>query len=134
MSSRTMLPAAAAFFALFVLTALLSGSAGLLVPVLMLVSIVALGAVAFALLSRREKQRPGSAASDHRDPVPGTAFATDRETPLGDTPEAHDELSPHDLPMGHPGRAAAARMAAGSRDGTTRGGARVIAEPPAPRR
>lgn len=44
----------------------------------------------------------------------------DDQTPLGDTPEAHDEISPHDLPKGHPGRAAAERQAGGP-DGTTRG-------------
>lgn len=44
----------------------------------------------------------------------------DDETPLGDTPEAHDEISPHDLPPDHPGRAEAERLA-GGKDGTTRG-------------
>jgi hypothetical protein len=43
----------------------------------------------------------------------------DDETPAGDTPEAHDEISPHDLPKSHPGRAAAEREA--SEDGTTAG-------------
>ena len=40
--------------------------------------------------------------------------------PLGDTPEAHDEITPHDLPLGHPGRPAAVRQARGN-GGTTRG-------------
>lgn len=44
----------------------------------------------------------------------------DDETPLGDTPEAHDEISPHDLPIGHPGRQAAEDQAGGDQ-GTTRG-------------
>lgn len=44
----------------------------------------------------------------------------DEETPLGDTPEAHDEITPHDLPPGHPGREAAERQA-GDDDETTRG-------------
>ena len=44
----------------------------------------------------------------------------DDETPAGDTPEAHDELSPHDLPKGHPGRPEAVREAGGE-DGTTKG-------------
>lgn len=43
----------------------------------------------------------------------------DDETDLGDTPEAHDEISPHDLPLDHPGRAKAERLA--SDEGTTRG-------------
>jgi hypothetical protein len=42
------------------------------------------------------------------------------ERPLGDTPEAHDEIIPEDLPKGHPGRAEAERMAAEG-DGTVRG-------------
>jgi hypothetical protein len=46
----------------------------------------------------------------------------DDETPLGDTPEAHDELNPHDLPPDHPGREKAERMAGGE-GGTTQGGA-----------
>ncbi len=44
----------------------------------------------------------------------------DDETPLGDTPEAHDEITPHDLPIGHPGRQAAEQQA-GQQSGTTRG-------------
>jgi hypothetical protein len=47
----------------------------------------------------------------------------DDQTPLGDTPEAHDEISPHDLPPGHPGRKEAERRAAESGDGTTSGDA-----------
>jgi hypothetical protein len=41
--------------------------------------------------------------------------------PAGDTAEAHDEISPHDLPAGHPGRAEAERLAEEAPDGTTRG-------------
>ena len=44
----------------------------------------------------------------------------DHETPLGDTTEAHDEISPHYLPPGQPGRQEAEREA-GSGAGTTRG-------------
>jgi hypothetical protein len=44
----------------------------------------------------------------------------DEETELGDTPEAHDEISPHDLPPDHPGRAEAERLARDPAD-TTRG-------------
>jgi hypothetical protein len=48
-------------------------------------------------------------------------FTPDDETPAGDTPEAHDEISPHDLPKDHPGREAAERQAEDSGDGTTTG-------------
>jgi hypothetical protein len=44
----------------------------------------------------------------------------DEETDLGDTPEAHDEISPHDLPPDHPGRGKAEELA-GGKDGTIRG-------------
>jgi hypothetical protein len=47
-------------------------------------------------------------------------FTPDDETPLGDTPEAHDEISPHDLPKDHPGRRAAEEQAGGE-GGTTQG-------------
>src|SRR4051812_3176672 len=43
----------------------------------------------------------------------------DDETPLGDTPEAHDEIIPEDLPKDHPGRREAERMA--QEDGVVRG-------------
>jgi hypothetical protein len=59
--------------------------------------------------------RDDAVPSAHMSPEPG---ADDR--PLGDTPEAHDEISPHDLPVGHPGRAAAERQAGGEL-GTTQG-------------
>jgi hypothetical protein len=44
----------------------------------------------------------------------------DDDRPLGDTDQAHDEISPRDLPPGHPGRAEAERQAGGD-EGTTRG-------------
>jgi hypothetical protein len=49
-----------------------------------------------------------------------TPLMPDDRRPLGDTPEAHDEISPHDLPRDHPGRRAAERHAA-RRGGLTRG-------------
>jgi hypothetical protein len=45
---------------------------------------------------------------------------TDDETPAGDTPEVHDELSPHDIPPGHPIREVVERRARGE-GGTTTG-------------
>ncbi len=53
-------------------------------------------------------------------PEPLGPFTPDGQTPLGATPEAHDEITPHDLPRGHPGRSAAEHQAAAG-DGTTRG-------------
>lgn len=45
----------------------------------------------------------------------------DEGRPLGDTAEAHDGITPHDLPKGHPGRKEAERQADRSPSGTTRG-------------
>jgi hypothetical protein len=43
------------------------------------------------------------------------------ETELDDTPEAHDEISPHDLPKDHPGRPEAERKAGDEPGATTAG-------------
>ena len=51
------------------------------------------------------------------------------DRPMGDTPAAHDELIPEDLPKGHPGRHAAEEQAAalgGSTPGHAEGGAAAI--------
>ena len=46
----------------------------------------------------------------------------EREQPEDDqTPEGHDEISPHDLPKDHPGRREAERLAGDEPDGTTGG-------------
>ena len=50
----------------------------------------------------------------------GPGIGPDDETPFGDTPEVHDEISPKDLPLDHPGRHQAERQASGS-GGVTRG-------------
>ncbi len=59
------------------------------------------------------------AMTDHeREPL--GPVTPDEETDLGDTSEAHDEVSPHDLPPDHPGRQEAERQAGGA-GGTTKG-------------
>jgi hypothetical protein len=63
-----------------------------------------------------ERQAP---PHDEESDEPLGPVTPDEETDLGDTPEAHDEISPHDLPKGHPGRQEAERQA--GEDGTTRG-------------
>lgn len=55
--------------------------------------------------------------SEAREPL--GPFTPDHETPAGDTPEVHDEISAHDLPKDHPGRAALVRKA--GKDKLTRG-------------
>jgi hypothetical protein len=66
------------------------------------------------------KHDPPPHDEDAREPL--GPFTPDDETPLGDTPEAHDEISPHDLPKDHPGRRAAEEQAGGE-GGTTQGDA-----------
>jgi hypothetical protein len=60
------------------------------------------------------KAPPHDSSSDE----PLGPVTPDDETELGDTPEAHDEISPHDLPLDHPGRQKAEAEAQGER-GTT---------------
>lgn len=58
---------------------------------------------------------------DQRSREPLGPMTPDEGRPLGDTGEAHDEITPHDLPKGHPGRGEAERQARDSESGTTRG-------------
>jgi hypothetical protein len=83
------------------------------IPLVILLVICAVAAVGFRVLTGRNRSD-----ADATDNVPNQPATTDR--PLGDTPEAHDELNPHDLPLSSPGRHAAEKMAQGE-DGTTRG-------------
>lgn len=59
------------------------------------------------------------APRDERSDEPLGPMTPDEERPAGDTAEAHDEITPHDLPKDHPGRKAAEQLAADG--GTTRG-------------
>lgn len=74
-----------------------------------------------------DTSRPAEHAQTEPSPHDGTRterfgpFTPDKQTPLGDTPEAHDDIVPQDLPKAHPGRKAAERQAADG-DGTTSGG------------
>ena len=43
---------------------------------------------------------------DNEKDEPLGPMTPDDETPLGDTPEAHDEISPHDVPKDAPERKA----------------------------
>jgi hypothetical protein len=66
-----------------------------------------------------ESERHTPSHDDEADEPLGP-MTPDDETDLGDTPEAHDEVSPHDLPKDHPGRQKAEELAGGE-DGTTAG-------------
>jgi hypothetical protein len=112
-----------AFLAIFALTAIITGSVLFFVPAVILAVLV----VGYALLNRTATHRiaqrhdsPEDAAADGSEPIPSTHLIPDDETPAGDTPQAHDEINPHDLPPDHPGRQEAEAQAGGE-EGTTRG-------------
>jgi hypothetical protein len=90
--------------------------------VLIVVAVLAInGAMRKRVTSRHDSIE--DAMSDENEPIPSTHLIPDNETAAGDTPEAHDEINPHDLPAGHPGREAAEEQAEENDDGarTTRG-------------
>jgi hypothetical protein len=108
-----------------------------LIAILTVVVLVAAVLGLNGLLRRRVTARHDSledAMSDENEPVPSAHLIPDNETAAGDTPEAHDEINPHDLPAGHPGREAAERKAEEepSDDGarTTRGDEERLQAPP----
>ena len=83
------------------------------IPLVILLVICAVAAIGFRVLTGSNRSD-----ADATDNVPNQPATTDR--PLGDTPEAHDELNPHDLPLSNPGRQTAEKMAQGA-EGTTTG-------------
>lgn len=122
--TKIVLGALGALIVVFVLTALLTRDVVFVVPVLVAGALW----VAFALAGRHLGQRTAAkyssreeAMSDNTASFPASPLTPDDETPLGDTTEAHDEIIPEDLPLGHPGRQAAEHLAA-ENGGTTTGG------------
>ena len=111
------------FVVVFALTAIIVGSVLFFVPAVILALLVVGYALANRAVTHRIESRHGSAAdaaADETEPIPSTHLIPDDETAAGDTPEAHDEINPHDLPPDHPGRQAAETQAGGEA-GTTRG-------------
>ncbi|MDQ3739873.1 MAG: hypothetical protein M3389_02910 [Actinomycetota bacterium] len=100
-------------FVVVAIVAWVAVGAELGIPVLVLGAICAAAAIAYRTIGTSR-----SAPTDNRDSVPRLSAEGDR--PLGDTPEAHDEINPHDLPPDHPGRHAAEEMAQGD-EGETAG-------------
>ena len=83
------------------------------IPVLILTAICTAAAIGYRVIAGSNRSD-----ADATDSVPKQPARAER--PLGDTPEAHDEISPHDLPLDHPGRDEAEELARGN-DGTARG-------------
>src|SRR5205085_11609976 len=95
-----------------------------IIPLAILLAIVAAYFLANWAMTRRIADKHGGEAeralSDEREPIPSAHLITDDERPLGDTPEAHDEISPHDIPLDNPARHEAEAQV-GGHDGETRG-------------
>ena len=103
-----------AFLVIFGLTVILTGNPVYLIAAVMIAVLV----VAWSLVNRAMAKRVTAkhdsiedAMSDETEPIPSTHLIPDNDTAAGDTPEAHDEINPHDLPAGHPGREAAEKQA-----------------------
>ncbi len=134
---KWMLLTLAGFFVVYGATVVAMGEASFLIPVAILAVIVLAYALANHLIARRAIDRGGSlekVASDSNDAIPSPSLIpSDGTRPMGDTPEAHDEITPHDLPLSHPGRQAAEAQAAeesATESGTTSGDADPATAPP----
>ncbi|HEY3189272.1 MAG TPA: hypothetical protein VGJ70_17435 [Solirubrobacteraceae bacterium] len=96
-----------------------------IVPILILGAIVVgyilVNRAAAARIADRHGGDAGRAVADEKEPVPSTHLIPDDQRPLGDTPGAHDEINPRDIPLDNPARQEAeARV--GGESGETRGG------------
>src|SRR3954454_7823564 len=103
-----------AFLVVFGLTVILTGNPVYLIAAVMIAALV----VGWSLLNRAMTKRDagkhdsiGEAVSDESQRIPSTPLIPDNETAAGDTPEAHYEINPHDIPAGPPGREAAEKQA-----------------------
>lgn len=122
-TSRLIALGLGALSVIFLATALLTGELTFLLPVALAVVLWVAYLVANRGLARKATEHSGSAEAalgDNTNPFPSAHLGGD-DTPLGDTSEAHDEITEHDLPKGHPGRPAAERMAHRGGGLTTRG-------------
>ena len=139
-SKLTIYGAAALLLGVFAIAAGVLAAPEFAIPIVILAALVVGFLMLNGLLARRSLARhgghAGAAQADGDDALPAAHVIPD-DRPLGDTAEAHDEISPHDLPKGSPARRAAEAQAA-RRSGTTRGnrngaaGGRVLeAEEPA---
>jgi len=106
----------ACFFAIIAIAAAIAGGISWAVPVVLVAIVVGVYAIANRALMRRELESHGgdedAALRDSREGgLPKAHVIGDDRTALGDTPEVHAEVSPHDFPKGAPERRAAERMA-----------------------
>jgi hypothetical protein len=103
-----------AFVVIFGATVILTGNPIYIIAAVMIAALVVGWALLNRVMTKRVADRHGSiedAMSDESEPLPSTHLIPDNATAAGDTPEAHDEINPHDIPAGHPGREAAEAQA-----------------------
>ena len=121
-SKWTLYAGTAALMAIFALAAVLAEPAYAL-PIVVLAAIVlgffALNDVAARRNLERHGGDPAAAQGDEGEALPSAHLIPDA-TALGDTAEAHSDISPHDVPKDAPNRRAVERQAAVD-GGTTRG-------------
>jgi len=86
--------------------------------VIVLFAICGAAALGYRVITSRAGSAGGTDDADSTSSVPHQEPRGER--PLGDTPEAHDEVNPHDLPLDNPGREEAEELSGGP-EGTTRG-------------
>jgi hypothetical protein len=104
-----------AFLVIFAVTVSVQGNPVYIIPVVILAALIFGYAALNWAATRRMESRHDSlddAMSDEDESIPSAHLIPDDTTPAGDTPEAHDEINPHDLPPDHPGRQAAEDQAA----------------------
>jgi hypothetical protein len=92
--------------------------------IILIVLVGAFFAVNRAIQQRQMAKHGGdveAALSDSDDSLPSAPHIADSDRPLGDTPEAHDELNPHDVPKWDRATRGAAEEQAGGLEGTTGG-------------
>jgi hypothetical protein len=117
MRTRTFLLLASGFFLIIAVAAAIAGGIEWAIPVALIAIIVAIYAGANKKLHDREMSKhggdPDEALRDGAEGgLPKAHVIGDDETALGDTPEVHSQISPHDFPKGAPERQAAEEMAA----------------------
>jgi hypothetical protein len=114
-----------------------TGNTAVLAALGALLLVVAIFAVVYGTGARQATARdvaeqPDAEAREaaREEPMPAAFMNARSDVPLGDTAEAHDEISPHDLPPDHPGREAAEDQAGGPA-GESRGDAELNEAAPA---
>jgi len=108
-----LLLAGVGFAVALIVVVIVIGEPSYSIPIAVLLGLCAVAAVAYRLVAGSNRTD-----ADSSDTVPKQPARAER--PLGDTPEAHDEINPHDLPLDNPGRRAAEEQAE-TIEGTTRG-------------